>query len=191
MPASDSHYGNYYGWTTDEAALVTQLTSAIEAGSTTAVDIPTKQTASAVPDAGKRDWGNRYVDVDLSEQHARFYDDSGNIIWETDFVSGDHSKNYDTPSGVFVLNSNRDSNHVKLTGGIDSKTGQPSYISYVDYWMPFIDNAWAFHDASWRSNFGGTIYETNGSHGCINLPPEKAKELYGLYKVGDVVVVHN
>ena len=191
VPASDSHYGNYYGWTTDEAALVTQLTSAIEAGSTTAVDIPTKQTASAVPDAGKRDWGNCYIDVDLSEQHARFYDDSGNIIWETDFVSGDHSKNYDTPSGVFVLNSNRDSDHVKLTGGIDSKTGQPSYISYVDYWMPFIDNAWAFHDASWRSKFGGTVYETNGSHGCINLPPEKAKELYGLCKVGDVVVVHN
>lgn len=191
VPATDSHYGNYYGWTTDEASLVTQLTQAIESGSTAPVDIPTKQKASALPDAGKRDWGNRYIDVDLSEQHARFYGDDGAIIWETDFVSGDHAKSYDTPSGVYVLNSNRASDHVKLTGGIDSKTGKPSYISYVDYWMPFIDNAWAFHDASWRSSFGGTIYQSNGSHGCINLPVDKAKELYGLCKVGDVVVVHD
>ena len=27
------------------------------------------------------------------------------------------------------------------------------------------------HDASWRDTFGGTIYKTSGSHGCINVPP--------------------
>ena len=34
------------------------------------------------------------------------------------------------------------------------------------------------HDASWRSNFGGNIYKTSGSHGCINLPRSKAQVLY-------------
>ena len=57
--------------------------------------------------------------------------------------------------------------------------------------MPFIGNSWALHDASWRSRFGGDIYQYAGSHGCVNLPGDKAKELFGLCKVGDVVVVHN
>ncbi|WP_307739091.1 L,D-transpeptidase family protein [uncultured Parolsenella sp.] len=185
------HSDDIYGWITDEASLVDTLTQAIESGSTQTVEIPTKKTAGAVPDAGKRDWGSRYIDVDLSEQHARFYGDDGSIIWESDFVSGDHSKGYDTPTGVYALNGYRDSGNVKLTGATDPKTGQPSYISYVEYWMPFIGNSWAFHDATWRSKFGGNIYQTGGSHGCLNLPPDKAAELFNLCKVGDVVVVHN
>ena len=56
--------------------------------------------------------------------------------------------------------------------------------------MPFIDNLWAFHDASWRGNFGGTIYQYAGSHGCINLPSDKAADLYSATQIGDVVVVH-
>ena len=191
MNENYEHSDDIYGWLTDEASLVDTLTQAIESGSTQAVEIPTKKTAGAVPDAGKRDWGNRYIDVDLSEQHARFYGDDGSIIWESDFVSGDHSKGYDTPAGVYALNGYRDSGNVKLTGATDPKTGQPSYISYVEYWMPFIGNSWAFHDATWRSKFGGNIYQTGGSHGCLNLPPDKAAELFNLCKVGDVVVVHN
>ncbi|MDE7429949.1 MAG: L,D-transpeptidase, partial [Lachnospiraceae bacterium] len=34
------------------------------------------------------------------------------------------------------------------------------------------------HDATWRSEFGGNIYMTNGSHGCINLPYSVAQEIY-------------
>ena len=185
------HPDDTYGWITDEQTLTNQLVQAIESGSSNPIDIPTKKTASAVPDAGGKDWGSRYIDVDLSEQHARFYGDDGSVIWESDFVSGDHTKGMDTPTGVYALNGNRASGNVKLTGAIDSKTGQPEYISYVDYWMPFIGNSWAFHDAEWRSSFGGSIYQGAGSHGCVNLPPDKASELFGLCQVGDVVVVHN
>ena len=78
----------------------------------------------------------------------------------------------------------------------DEKTGDPTYISYVDYWMPFVGNLVAFHDASWRSSFGDDIYKSNGSHGCVNLPADKANQplqlkLYHIIKVGDVVVVHS
>lgn len=34
------------------------------------------------------------------------------------------------------------------------------------------------HDATWRSNFGGDIYLTNGSHGCINLPLNVAATIF-------------
>lgn len=190
VDANSSHWGNYYGWITDEATLVSQLAEAIKSGSTETIDIPTKQTASAVPDSGGRDWGNRYIDCDLSEQHVRLYDASGSLIWESDCVTGKTSDGHDTPTGVYVLNGNKQSGDVELRGQIDPSTGEPEYISHVKYWMPFIGNSWAFHDADWRSSFGGTIYQYSGSHGCVNLPPAKAADLYNLCQVGDVVVVH-
>ena len=51
------------------------------------------------------------------------------------------------------------------------------YASYVEYWMPF-NGGIGFHDASWRSIFGGNIYLTNGSHGCVNMPRNSAEILY-------------
>ena len=48
-----------------------------------------------------------------------------------------------------------------------------------------------FHDASWRSKFGGTIYQYSGSHGCINLPVDKAKLLYEKVYKGMPVLCHN
>ena len=185
------HWDDAYGWVTDEDALASALKTAVEAGSTDAIEIPTKATASAVPDAGLRDWGNRYIDIDLTEQHVRMYDDSGALVWESDCVTGDHAKGHDTPMGVYVLNGNRASGDVELRGSIDPSTNEPEYISHVSYWMPFIGNSWALHDASWRSSFGSDIYQYAGSHGCVNLPSDKAKELFGLCQVGDVVVVHN
>ena len=37
------------------------------------------------------------------------------------------------------------------------------------------------HDASWKEASAGDIYMRNGSHGCINLPRDKAEEIYGIY----------
>ena len=66
--------------------------------------------------------------------------------------------------------------------GAKQADGSYEYESPVDYWMPF-NGGIGLHDANWRSKFGGTIYETNGSHGCVNLPPSQVKELYDyLYK---------
>ncbi|MEI3138955.1 MAG: L,D-transpeptidase [Lachnospiraceae bacterium] len=47
----------------------------------------------------------------------------------------------------------------------------------MTYWMPF-NGGIGLHDANWRSSFGGSIYQTNGSHGCVNLPRSAAKEIY-------------
>ena len=59
----------------------------------------------------------------------------------------------------------------------------------VGYWMPF-NGGIGFHDASWRSEFGGTIYKTNGSHGCVNLPKEAAKQIFLNIDQGTMVRVH-
>ena len=69
--------------------------------------------------------------------------------------------------------------------------GTPEYESFVNYWMPFKGNSVGLHDATWQSAFGGSRYlQGFGSHGCVNLPLDKAKELYGMVEPGDVVVVH-
>ena len=163
----------------------------LQSGQKATVDIPAYSQAVSYAQAnGGKDWGNRYIDVDLTEQHARMYDASGSLIWETDIVTGDAAKGYNTPCGVYAMNNYRAQGNVELRGKIDPETNEPEYVSHVDYWMPFIGNSYALHDADWRAKFGGTIYESNGSHGCINLPVEKAKELYGLTQIGDVVVVH-
>ena len=47
------------------------------------------------------------------------------------------------------------------------------------------------HDATWRSNFGGTIYLSNGSHGCINVPPSVMGNLYGKTFNGMPVIVYD
>ena len=44
--------------------------------------------------------------------------------------------------------------------------------------MRMTNSGIGLHDADWRSSFGGKIYTYNGSHGCINLPPDFAYELY-------------
>ena len=54
--------------------------------------------------------------------------------------------------------------------------------------MPF-NRGIGFHDATWRSRFGGEIYLTAGSHGCVNLPFAAAKELYENVYSGLPVVV--
>ena len=54
--------------------------------------------------------------------------------------------------------------------------------------MPFF-NGYGLHDATWRDEFGGTIYKTNGSHGCINLPYSKAEILFNNISAGCTIVV--
>ena len=131
----------------------------------------------------------RHIDINLDTQYARMYDESGKIIWESFIVSGLTDGKHETPTGEYAINEYMTTD-MMLIGLDEDEDGKPDYESHVDYWMPFI--AWnvGLHDADWRYKFGGEIYTYDGSHGCVNLPPEKAKELYGIVKIGDKVSVH-
>ena len=99
------------------------------------------------------------MEVNLTAQHLFFYKD-GKLLVESDFVSGNAARGWSTPSGAYPLTYKE--RNATLNG--------EGYSTPVSYWMPF-NGGIGLHDASWRSSFGGTIYKTNGSHGCINLPP--------------------
>ena len=107
-----------------------------------------------------------YVEVDLTNQALYLYTD-GELALETPIVSGNAAQKHTTPGGAFSLIGKH--RNVTLRG--------PDYASFVRYWMPF-NKGIGLHDASWRSRFGGTIYRTNGSHGCINMPPAAAEAVY-------------
>lgn len=181
--------GGTYGWISDGAAIESIVRDAVAAGTVGSQEIPCKQTAAAY-NPGGQDWGARYVDIDLSEQHVRFYGSDGSLLWESDCITGSTLDGHDTPTGVYYLNNK--ATDQTLVGETDPTTGQPEYESQVSYWMPFVGNSVGLHDATWQTNgFGGTLYaEGYGSHGCVNLPFDAAAELYGLIEIGDVVVVH-
>ena len=112
------------------------------------------------------DFGKTYIEIDLAEQHLYFYE-NGALLLDSQFVSGNVSKGWTTPPGLFTL-------YYKQT---DKVLRGEDYETPVKYWMPF-NGGIGLHDASWRGSFGGAIYKTNGSHGCINLPPKKAAAIY-------------
>lgn len=119
------------------------------------------------------DIGDTYVEVDISRQHMWFYK-NGNLIMETDLVSGRNVDQWQSNVGVGQI-LGKEAN-AKLKGV--NFDGQTEYETPVDYWMPIGWDGEGFHDAPWRGAFGGQIYLSNGSHGCFNLPPSAAKTLF-------------
>ncbi len=166
-----------YGWKTDTESEAEELVELIYQGSTVEKEPVYSITARQ---KGANDIGNSYVEADLTNQHLYLYQD-GEIVVESDFVSGTMVSTYDcvTPEGIYGLAyKTRDA---VLKGA--------TYRTPVSYWMPFYGN-YGMHDAKWRGSFGGQIFKTNGSHGCINLPPAKAAEIYEYVSEGFPVVCY-
>lgn len=179
--------GGVYGWEVDTEALKNAILDGVKSGATQQIEVPCIETAAQYNGAGQRDWGNRYIDVDISEQHVRFYGDDGNVFWETDCISGIPDGSHDTVPGVWTVNAKESPS--KLIG---YENGAKIYETMVTYWMPFEGNGIGFHDATWQPGFGGSMYANGyGSHGCVNLSYSAAQELFGIIQHGDVVVVHS
>lgn len=125
--------------------------------------------------------GNTYIEVDLENQHMWYYKD-GAVALETDIVSGKPKS--PTPAGVFyVWDKARDET---LRGKNDDGT---KYASPVDYWMPIDWTGVGIHDSDWQPAYGGDLWKTRGSHGCINTPPDVMAKLYNMVETGTPVLV--
>lgn len=126
---------------------------------------------------GLNDIGDTYIEVDMTNQKLYGYKD-GNLVVETDIVTGNMRRNWDTPAGVnFVYKKQK--NRVLRGEG---------YASPVDFWMP-VKGAIGIHDADWRKEFGGDIYLRSGSHGCINVPVDVMPTVYEEFEVGTPVIM--
>lgn len=166
-----------YGWRTDTAGETEELIRLIQEGTVT--DREPLYANEAKVKSTENDIGNSYVELDLTNQHMYLFQD-GIIVLESDFVSGNVSAGNATPQGIFGVT-------YKTT---DAILRGEDYETPVKYWMPFYGN-YGMHDATWRRSFGGTIYITNGSHGCINLPLSAAKQLYQYVSAGFPVICYH
>lgn len=125
------------------------------------------------------DIGDTYIEVSISNQHVWVYKD-GKQIMDSACVTGNSNKGHDTPKGTYFISERVNGKY--LTGD--------SYKTWVNKWMRLTNTGVGLHDAYWRYSFGGQIYKSNGSHGCINLPKDFAYKLYDKTYVGMPVIVY-
>lgn len=163
----------YYGAVLDQDAMYADLLHCLEnklSGNRTAVFL--SSSANNMP------YGGNYVEIDLSSQFLWLYK-NGELVISTPFVSGNVSGGRRTPTGVFSI----------FGMYTDTYLMGPTWYDYVNYWIPFYGGI-GLHDASWRDEFGGSIYMYDGSHGCINLPNYAAGVIYDNVSIGTMVIVY-
>jgi lipoprotein-anchoring transpeptidase ErfK/SrfK len=153
----------FYGWLINQTQEVEELTQALM--DCESQDREPVYTQTAASHTGN-DYGDTYVEINLSAQHLFFYKE-GELLIETDFVSGNEAKGWSTPDGAYAITYKQK----------DAVLRGSNYATPVTYWMPFNGNI-GLHDSTWRSNYGKAIFRTNGSHGCINLPPAAAEVIF-------------
>lgn len=172
-------YGGDYGWCINKDKTIADLDAALLSGT-----------------AGEREpvwlfkamgWDNNdltgtYVEVSIAQQHLWCFKD-GQLIVETPVVTGSLAMpDAETHPGCFAIDAKvRD----KVLGALDTQ----GYANPVSFWMPF-DGGRGLHDAPWRVDYGGDIYVTNGSHGCVNTPYWAMEIVYNALEIGHAVVVY-
>ncbi|MDE7247371.1 MAG: L,D-transpeptidase/peptidoglycan binding protein [Lachnospiraceae bacterium] len=165
-----------YGWWIDSGQETEELIAMVERGESGERVPVYRQTAASYEDP---DYGDSYVEINLTAQHLFLYQD-GECVLESDFVSGNPTRGNDTPPGIYGITYKER----------DATLNGENYSTPVSFWMPFNNNV-GMHDASWRSEFGSNIYQTNGSHGCINLPYAVAQEIYGYVEKDTPVICYH
>ena len=138
---------------------------------------PAIPAAPAVPAIDTSVLGKTYIDVNITTQTLTYIVD-GKVALASPVVTGNRGKS--TPIGIYPITN--------MVAG--TKLVGPTWNVWVDRWMRLGDTHCGLHDASWRGVFGGNVYMTNGSHGCVNLPHDVAIVLYSMIVPGTLVNIH-
>jgi hypothetical protein len=114
----------------------------------------------------------KWIDVNVGTQTLVAFEGS-KPVFATLVSTGrrnpqDESKNHPTPTGVFRVREK----HVATTMDDDSATDGPYSIEDVP-WVMYFEKGYALHGAFWHSAFGH-----EHSHGCINMTPHDARDLF-------------
>jgi hypothetical protein len=117
--------------------------------------------------------GERWIDVNLGRQSLVAFEGT-RPVFATIVSTGRHddddpAKDHRTRPGEFRVREK----HVSATMDNDTATDGPYSIEDVP-WIMYFDGSTALHGAFWHSRFGH-----ERSHGCVNMTPHDAHELFG------------
>jgi hypothetical protein len=116
--------------------------------------------------------GEKWIDVNLGLQSLVAFEGE-RPVFVTIISSGRHDddpvKDHHTHSGDFRVREK----HISATMDNDTATDGPYSIEDVP-WIMYFDGSTALHGAFWHSRFGH-----ERSHGCVNMTPHDAHELFG------------
>ena len=119
--------------------------------------------------------------IDRSEQILYAYD--GNNLFMQEAISTGLEFT-PTPRGNFQVYKMTPSRYMQ--GPLPGISDQYFDLPGVPWNLYFTYQGGAIHGAYWHNNFGQPW-----SHGCVNLPPEKAKKLYLWAEIGTNVLVQD
>lgn len=167
--------GGDYGRRLDTSNIKPQLTSIITDDNSKGFELSFSRSAMG---SVENDIGTTYIEVDLTNQHLYMFAEGEKVV-ECDVVTGKPDGSHDTPQGVYKLKYKQ----------LNATLNGPGYSTPVSYWMPFNGDI-GLHDATWQPRFGGDRYISGGSHGCVNLPLDDAKNIYEHAKIGMPIVCY-
>lgn len=178
---------NEYGYWIDEDGEYARLVQDLESGE--AVKREPVYKAAGIGREGNDDLVEGYVEVNLTTQYLWLYYQGG-LICESSVVTGQ-------PVGINAKTGAQEDWSTYLGSYPIAYTEHPATLSSdiygyecdVQYWMPFVYGQ-GLHDATWRGAFGGEIYKTDGSHGCVNLPLDVAAMIYEYVDTGFPVIIY-
>ncbi|MDQ4076345.1 MAG: L,D-transpeptidase [Chloroflexota bacterium] len=119
--------------------------------------------------------GGKWISVDLNRQRLTAWE-GDDVVISSPVKSGKYG--YATPTGVYQT-------YAKIPN--ERMSGSDYDLKDVAWTQYFTRNAVALHAAYWHHNYNGRP----GSHGCVNLPIDKAQELFMWAPLGITVVTHN
>lgn len=126
-------------------------------------------TPEPPPDLGEDE---KWIDVDLGRQFLVAYEGK-HPVYATRISSGrrtswDPEHDHPTPTGTFRIYEK----HVSTTMDGDVVSDGPYSIEDVP-WVMYFQGSYALHGAFWHNLFG-----TTRSHGCVNMSPIDAREIF-------------
>lgn len=156
---------DFGGWLMDRDGMRDALTEALSARQDASVEIPWTYRGGTRGELN--DFGTTYLEISLRDQHMWLYSE-GELLVDTDVVTGSLAmEDCATPPGIY-----------KTTDFYTEWTMRGSYgTAFCHYFIRLTLDGVGVHDSN-RSAFGGDIYKTNGSHGCINTPYGKVKPIF-------------
>lgn len=171
-----------YGWELDKNATYENaekaFEKAFETGTSETIEPVFKHTAYGWTNGSLTD---SYIEVSITDQKLWAYKNR-EVALEADIVTGTPTYGSRTETGIYPLVSAQ--KDVVLSSLLPEEKDET-----VECVLVYGDES-GISDAGWRTEFGGSVYETDGTNGSIELSPEDMRALAGLAEEGMAVIIY-